>query len=132
MDLGIGKVVGEGNGNAIIYTALLAAMVANALPTPADAIYFARVNKLERAFDAGEISAEEVEWKVAGEYYLWTALWYGLLFTGIYSFGGQYKTNARILLALAAAGLVAGVVQKNVEVDKGIIERKAKSQTQTQ
>ena len=37
MDLGIGKVVGEGNGNAIIYTALLAAMVANALPTPADA-----------------------------------------------------------------------------------------------
>jgi len=130
MDLGIGKVVGEGNGNAIIYTALLAAMVANALPTPADAIYFARVNKLERAFDAGQISAEEVEWKVAGEYYLWTALWYGLLFTGIYSFGGKYKTNARIVLALAAGGLIVGVVQKNIEVDKGIEERKKSQQTQ--
>jgi len=130
MDLGIGKVVGEGNGNAIIYTALLAAMVANALPTPADAIYFARVNKLERAFDAGQISAEEVEWKVAGEYYLWTALWYGLLFTGIYSFGGKYKTNARIILALAAGGLIVGVVQKNIEVDKGIEERKKSQQTQ--
>ena len=130
MDLGIGKVVGEGNGNAIIYTALLAAMVANAFPTPADAIYFARVNKLERAFDAGQISAEEVEWKVAGEYYLWTALWYGLLFTGIYSFGGKYKTNARIILALAAGGLIVGVVQKNIEVDKGIEERKKSQQTQ--
>lgn len=129
MDLGIGKVVGEGNGNAIIYTALLAAMVANALPTPADGIYFYRVNKLERKFDAGQISAEELEWKVAGEYYLWTAMWYGLLFTGIYSFGGKYKTNARILLALAAAGLVVGVVNKNIEVDKAIKERQTNNQT---
>ena len=44
MDLGIGKVVNDGNGNAIIYTALLAGMIANALPTPADSIYFYRVN----------------------------------------------------------------------------------------
>jgi hypothetical protein len=34
MDLGIAKVVNEGNGNAILYTALLGAMIANAVPTP--------------------------------------------------------------------------------------------------
>jgi hypothetical protein len=126
MDLGIGKVVNEGNGNAIVYTALLAAMIANCLPTPADAIYFSRVNKLERQFDAGEITAEQVEWSVALEYYVWTAAWYGLLFAGIYSFGGKYKNNARILLAIAAAGLAFGVVNKNIEIDKAIQDRKSK------
>ena len=38
MDLGIKKVVDEGNGNTLIYTALIAAAIANTLPTPFDAI----------------------------------------------------------------------------------------------
>jgi hypothetical protein len=120
MDLGINKVVNEGNGNALIYTALIAAAVANTLPTPFDGIYFRRVNKLQREYDEKTISAEKLEWHVAGEYYLWTSLWYATLFTGIYAFGGKYKTNARILLALAAGGLVLGAVQKNIQVDKEI------------
>jgi hypothetical protein len=120
MDLGINKVVNEGNGNALIYTALIAAAVANTLPTPFDGIYFRRVNKLQREYDDKTISAEKLEWHVAGEYYLCTSLWYATLFTGIYAFGGKYKTNARILLALAAGGLVLGAVQKNIQVDKEI------------
>jgi len=118
MDLGIKKVIDEGNGNTIIYTALLAAMVANVLPTPFDGIYFRRVNTLERKFDEGEISAKRKNIGIASEYYLWTALWYGALFTGVYSFGGKYKTNARILLTLAAGGLVLGAVNKNIQVNK--------------
>lgn len=124
MDLGINKVISEGNGNTIIYTALIAAAIANTLPTPFDSIYFRRVNKLERDFEAGNISAEKLEWHVAGEYYLWTSLWYATLFTGIYAFGGKYKTNARILLAIAAGGLVIGAINKNIEVDKEIQKRK--------
>lgn len=124
MDLGIAKVVSEGNGNAILYTALLGAMIANAVPTPFDAIYFRNINKLERQFDAGEISAEKLEWNVAGQYYAWTALWYATLFTGIYAFGGKYKTNARILLALVAGGLVVGAVQKNIQFNKEVQKRK--------
>jgi hypothetical protein len=124
MNLGIGKVIAEGNGNTIIYTALIAAALANSLPTPFDGIYFRRVNSLERKFDTGEISAEKLEWHVAGEYYLWTTLWYGALFTGIYAFGGKYKNNARILLGVVASGLVLGAVMKNIEVDKEIQKRK--------
>ena len=123
MDLGIAKVVNEGNGNAILYTALLGAMIANAVPTPFDAIYFRNVNRLERQFDAGEITAEKLEWNVAGQYYAWTALWYATLFTGIYAFGGKYKTNARILLALVAGGLVIGAVQKNIQFNKEVQKR---------
>jgi hypothetical protein len=45
-------------------------------------------------------------------------LWYASLFAGVYAFGGKYKTNARILLALAAGGLVLGAVNKNIQVNK--------------
>ena len=123
MDLGIDKVVNEGNGNTLLYTALLAAAIANTLPTPFDSIYFRRVNKLQRDYDEDKISAEDLEWHVAGEYYLWTSLWYVALFTGIYAFGGKYKNNARILLAISAGGLVLGAVNKNIEVDKEVKKR---------
>ena len=120
MNLGIDKVVSEGNGNTLIYTALIAAAIANTLPTPFDSIYFRRMNTLQREYDEKKISAEKLEWHVAGEYYLWTSLWYVALFTGVYAFGGKYKTNARVLLALAAGGLVLGAVNKNIEINKEI------------
>ena len=124
--LGIGGVIKEGNGNVILYTALLAAMAANAIPTIADGIYFRRINKLERDFDAGRISAEKLEWHVSGEYYVWTAAYYAGLFGLIYAFGGSYKNNIKIVLGVVSAGFVLGVVQKNIEVDKAIAEKKAK------
>jgi len=129
MDLGIGKVIKDGNGNALIFTALLAGAIANTLPTPFDSIYLRRVNDLERKFDAGEITAENLEWHVSGEYYLWTTLWYLGLFGVLYAVGGNYKNNARILIALVSAGFVVGAVQKNIEIDKNIQERKTKQQS---
>jgi hypothetical protein len=120
MDLGINKVVSDGNGNTLIYTALIAAAVANTLPTPFDGIYFRRVNKLQRDYDDKKITAENLEWHVAGEYYLWTSLWYVTLFAGIYAFGGKYKDNAKILLLLASGGLVIGAVNKNIQINKEI------------
>jgi hypothetical protein len=120
MDLGINKVVSDGNGNTLIYTALIAAAVANTLPTPFDGIYFRRVNKLQRDYDEKKITAENLEWHVAGEYYLWTSLWYVTLFGGIYALGGKYKDNAKILLLLASGGLVIGAVNKNIQINKEI------------
>ena len=124
MELGINKVVSEGNGNTLIYTALIAAAVANTLPTPFDGIYFRRVNTLQREYDDKKITAEHLEWHVAGEYYLWTSLWYVALFAGIYSFGGKYKDNAKVLLALAGSGLVIGAVAKNIKINKEIEAKK--------
>ena len=125
MDLGLKKVVDEGNGNTLIYTALIAAAVANTLPTPFDSIYFRRVNSLQRDYDENKISPEKLEWHIAGEYYLWTSLWYATLFTGVYAFGGKYKTNARILLAVVAGGLVLGAVNKNIQIDKELKDKKS-------
>lgn len=124
MSLGIKKVIDEGNGNTLLYTALLAAAVANTVPTPFDSIYFRRVNKLQRDYDENKISPEKLEWHIAGEYYLWTSLWYVTLFTGVYAFGGKYKTNAKILLGLIAGGMVIGAVNKNIQVNKELKAKK--------
>lgn len=118
MDLGLDKVIKQGNGNTLIYTALLAGAIANCLPTPFDAVYFERVNKLTRDYENGKITARQKEWHIAGEYYFWTTLWYVALFMGVYAFGGKYKNNAKILIALIAGGMVMGAVQKNIQIDE--------------
>ena len=128
MELGINKVIKEGNGNTIIYTALIAAAIANTLPTPFDGIYFSRVNTLKNKYDNKEISAEKMEWQIAGEYYLWTSLWYLTLFAGVYAVGGTYKNNARVLLALVGGGIVVGAVNKNIQKDKELEQIKNKGQ----
>jgi hypothetical protein len=104
--------------------ALLSGALANTIPTPFDSIYFRRVNKLQRDYDEKKISATNLEWHVAGEYYLWTSLWYVTLFTGVYAFGGKYKTNAKILLGLVAGGLVIGSVNKNIKINEEIERNK--------
>lgn len=120
MNLGIDKVINSGNGNAIIFTALLAGAVANTIPTPFDAIYFRRVNTIEHEYNEGLRTAENKEWHIAGEYYLWTSLWYVCVFAFIYSLNGKYSDNVKILFSLIAVGFVVGAVQKNIEVDKRI------------
>ena len=96
MDLGIKRLISEGNGNTLLYTALIAAAIANTLPTPFDSIYFRRVNKLQRDYDEDKITPEKLEWHVAGEYYIWTSLWYATLFTGIYAFLMRYMDGPDI------------------------------------
>ena len=126
MNLGIQKVIGEGNGNTLLYTALIAAAIANTLPTPMDSVYFTRVNKLRHDYDEGKISAETLNWHIAAEYYVWTSFWYVILFLGIYSFGGKYSQNAKVILVLLAGGLVIGAVNRNIQIDKEIKEKKLK------
>jgi len=129
--LGLGQLIKDGHGNTLIYTALIAACLSNIIPTPADYLFFRKTNELERAFDAGEISAEKAEIGVTLGYYGYTTLWYAVLFLGVYSFGGTYKNNARVLLGLLASGLVIGAVAKNIQADESIADRKAREKAAT-
>lgn len=124
METGIGEVIKDGKGNAIIYTALIAAALANCIPTPFDAIYFRRQQSLKAKLENGEISVNRYWYQDIGEYYLWTALWYGALIGVVATVQGEYKTNARMLVALAGSGLVVGVLIKNIQKDKEILALK--------
>lgn len=121
MNNGIQKIINAGNGNALLFTALAAAAIANSLPTPFDGIYFARQQKLKQQLQNGEISINKYWHHDVGEYYLWTSLWYVSIMGAISLFGdGSFNTNSKILLALMSGGVVLGVMQNNIRKDKKI------------
>lgn len=120
MNTGIEKVIKDGDGNAIIYTALIASAIANCLPTPADGWYFYRQQQLKQQLEEGKISVEKYWYHDVGGYYLYTAAWYAGILLIISAIGGNYKTNARVLIGLTGAGVVAGVMFKNIQKDKEI------------
>ena len=128
MDLGINDVIKEGNGNAIIMTAVLAAAIANVLPTPLDSVYFSRQYKLKLDLESGKITPENYWWHDIGEYYFWTALWYAGIFTVLQAAGGSYENRARWLIALLGGGLVVGVAQKNIKKEKDLADLRKQQQ----
>jgi len=128
MDLGIGKVVSNGNGDAIIYTAVLAAIVANCIPTPADALYFWRQSVDKDLLESGKITPTQYWVRDVSGYYLYTAGWYSAIFTILAATGGNYKTKAKILLALLSSGLVIGVISKNIQKDEELKDLAAQQQ----
>ena len=120
MDTGIGEVVKGGNGNAIIFTALLAAIVANVMPVPTDYLYFQAQQSDKEKLESGCITAKQYWTRDILGYYGYTASWYLFLFLILYSANGSYKNNSRILLALLSAGLIVSVYNKNITKDEQI------------
>ncbi len=118
MDTGIQKAIKDGNGNAIIMTAVIAAAIANFLPTPADYFYFSAQSKNKEKLEKGEITPKQYWTRDILGYYSYTAIWYMSLFLILQAAGGTYKNNARILIALLSGGLVIGIAQKNIKRDE--------------
>ncbi len=122
MELGIGKIIKDGNGNALIFTALAAAALANLVPTPADALYFARQQKLKADLEDGKISIENYWWHDISGYYIYTAGYYLALFGVLYAMNNTQSKNIKIMAALVGAGVVVGVGFLNIKKDKEIAE----------
>jgi hypothetical protein len=127
MDLGINKVVSEGNGNTLIYTALLAAMAANAIPTVADGFYFSLQQKWKQELQEGKITPEQYWKRDILHYYTITAGYYGVVLLTMLALNkNSFSTNSKILLGLLGGGLVVAVGMKNIQKDKELAELKNK------
>ena len=125
MDLGINKVIKNGDGNTLIYTALLAAIIANCTPTIADAWYFSLQQKWKAQLENGQITPEKYWTKDIVGYYTITAGYYGVIFVTMLALSkNDFSTNSKILLGLLGGGLVVGVAFKNIEKDKQLMEMK--------
>ena len=115
MNLGIKQAIKDGNGTTIINTALIAAALANVLPTAADGVYFWRQAKDKEALDKGEITPKQYWIRDVLGYYGYTAAYYTIILLSVQAIGGTYKTKSRILLALLGGGVVVGVVSRNIQ-----------------
>ena len=128
MELGINKVIKDGNGNALIYTALIAAMVANFTPTVADGLYFNLQQKWKKELNEGKITPE-VYWRNnILHYYTITAGYYGVVLLTMLALNkNSFSTNSKILLGLLGGGIVVAVGMKNVQKDKELEELRKKN-----
>lgn len=121
MDLGFKKVIDNGDGNSLIYAALIAAMVANAVPTVADGWYFSLQQKWKQQLEEGKITPEQYWTKDIGHYYTITAGYYGIVLLAMLALNkNSFSTNSKILLGILGGGLVIGVGMQNVKKDKEI------------
>lgn len=125
MDLGIQKVIKEGNGNALIYTALAAAILANATPTIADGWYFSLQQKWKQELQEGKITPEQYWGRDILNYYTITSGYYGVVLLTMLAFNkNSFSTNSKILLGLLGGGFVVAVGMKNIQKDKKISQMK--------
>jgi len=121
MDLGIKKVISEGNGNALIYAALGAAILANCIPTVADGWYFSLQQKWKQELQEGKITPKQFWTLDVVNYYTITAGYYGVVLATMLALNkNSFSTNSKILLGLLGGGLVIGVAMKNIQKDEEI------------
>jgi len=125
MDLGIGKVIKDGNGNTLIFTALIAAILANCTPTVADGLYFNLQQKWKQDLEDGKITPEQYWTRDVLHYYTITAGYYVIVLLIMLAFSqNTFSTNSKILLGIVGGGVVIGVAMKNVQKDKEVDELK--------
>ena len=130
MDLGIKRAIDNGDGNTIIYTALISAILANCTPTLADCLFFSLQDKWTKEKEDGVLSPEAFWWRDFAAYYLVTASYYGVILLTMMALGKtSYSTKAKILLGLVGGGATVGIIFKNIQNDKKIAEDKAKLAT---
>lgn len=125
MELGINKLIKGGNGNTVIYVALISAMLANAVPTIADGFYFSLQQKWKQELQDGKITPEQYWKRDILHYYTVTSAYYGVVLLTMLALNkNSFSTNSKILLGLLGGGLVVAVGMKNVQKDKQIAELK--------
>ncbi len=106
------------NKELLIYVALFAAAIGDAIPTAADAVYFNQQYRLKKELEQGIITPEHYWTWNAVYYYMLNPLYWLLLAAIVYLIKGDYHLKVKILLTLIAGGMVIGVISKNIKKDK--------------
>ncbi len=107
-----------GHGNAMLYAAGIACILANMIPTVGDSYYFYRQSIDKDKLEDGTITPAQYWYRDAFGYYFYTAAWYILVLGVVMAVKGDYTKKAKIGLAILSSGIVAGVIIRNINKDK--------------
>lgn len=113
----IEQAIKSGHGTGVLYAGLIGLALSDAIPTPADAIYFYRQRKLRQDFEKGKISAKRYWIEETAGYYGYNVAWWLLLFGAVSLVKGDFRKKAEVAIAIAAAGAVVGVIGRNIKKD---------------
>jgi hypothetical protein len=116
----ISDAIKGGHGTGVLYAGLVGLALSDAIPTPADAIYFYRQQKLRERFEKGEITAKAYWVEESTGYYAYNVAWWLLLFGAVSLVKGDFRKKLELAVGLVAAGAVIGVVGRNIRRDEEI------------
>jgi hypothetical protein len=113
----ISEAVKGGHGTGVLYAGMLGLALSDAIPTPADALYFYRQQKLRERFEKGEISPKTYWVDETLGYYGYNVAWWLLLFGVVSMVKGDFRKKMELAVGLVAAGAVVGVIGRNIRKD---------------
>lgn len=116
----IGKVNAAGAGVGGIYIAALSFILADTLPTPADAFYFSAQRKLRIKLENGEITPKQYWERDALYYYIFNIIWWTLVFFITVGIKGDAKQKLIVFVSLLSAGAIFGVIANNIRKDEAL------------
>lgn len=108
-----------------LYAGLLGLMLSDLIPTPADALYFRDERKLRNRWKEKDILPEDYWEKSASNYYLYNAIWWGLVGLATIYTKGSAEKKFLTLGGLIGAGAVAAVLYTNVQKDKAELAKES-------
>ncbi len=119
----IQSAIKSGHGVGILYAGLIGLAVSDIIPTPADALYFYKQQRLKEKFAKKEITPDKYWFNEGANYYGLNLLWW-LTVIGVVSITkGGLKRKASIGVGVIAAGAVIGVIALNIKKDKELQKR---------
>jgi len=114
----------SGHGTALLYTAGISFILADAIPTPADAFYFNLEQKNKAKLESGEITPKQYWTREATSYYLSNIVWWSLVLGAMVYTKGDYTQKAKVGLGILATGVVVAVIHKNIKKDEELLKNK--------
>ncbi len=111
-------VVNKGAGEAVLYAGLLGLLVSDIVPTPADAVYFRLMEKNKQLLNKGEITPKQYWTRDAVMYYGLNPLWWLLVLGIVIKTKGGLDNKVKWGLGLVSAGVVIGVISKNIKEEE--------------
>jgi len=111
-------VVKKGAGEAVLYAGLIGLVLSDIIPTPADAIYFRQMELNKQKLERKEITAKQYWTRDALMYYVLNPLWWSIVLGAIYYTKGDLSYKIKIGVGLLGAGVVIGVLNKNIKDER--------------
>ena len=118
MDNSIKKALDSGHGIAVVYAAAIGLLASDLIPTPADAFYFYRQQKLKKDLQSGRITPKKYWYQEAIGYYTYNAAWWLIVLAAVYFTKGTYTNKIKVGVSLIAAGAVIAVIHRNIKADE--------------
>ena len=118
----ISGLIKSNHGTGALYIGLSAMVLADALPSPMDALFFytERINK--NKFANGEITPSQYWRRKTLAYYGFDTLWWLFLLGLAVAVKGTTKDKLTVVAGVLGAGAVIGVVHKNIIKDEEQIQ----------